>query len=220
MTITKNVWKAAAFLLILSLITAVMISGTYAKYTTEFAGEDTALVAKWEVDGSGGIFTTSGTGIDLNLFEHANYSHMNNTSGSGVYILAPGVADSFIIQFDNNSDVEADITFAVTKTAISADVPILYSFTSPVAIGTSFGVEELESELNSTFGAIAADPTSSADPVSQTVYWSWPYEVDGTQAVKDAQNTSDTALGIKSAVDDRSEYSLVITATAIQVQPE
>ena len=215
MTITKNVWKAAALLLILCLVSAVMISGTYAKYTNTYAGEDTALVAKWEIDGTGGIFNTTGTGINLDLFSHA-YSQNVRTSNGAMYIIAPGVAGDFTIAFDNNSDVAANVTFDIAATSGSAIVPIKYGFTSSdVTHDITWLKSQLNNNITSTFAAIGVD----APAATQIVYWEWPF---GTGVPAD--DLYDTNLGIASSDSDaashgRTQYGLTITATAIQVQP-
>jgi hypothetical protein len=43
----KNTFRIGALLLVACLISSVMLSGTFAKYTSEYAGQDTALVARW-----------------------------------------------------------------------------------------------------------------------------------------------------------------------------
>ena len=220
MTLTKNVWKAAAFLLILCLVSAVMISGTYAKYTSEFAGEDTALVAKWDVIGSGdSIFTTTGAGIDLNLFSHAYNKNIKTTGGAlgQDYIIAPGVAGHFTIQFNNNSDVAAKVTFQMATTS-GIDVPIKYGFTTDSAIhDIDWLVNELNTASTSSFAAIAVGATGPT-AATETIYWSWPYEAVPSDDIHD------TDLGVASYISDvlghgRTVYGLAITATAIQLTP-
>jgi hypothetical protein len=201
MTITKNVWKAAALLLILSLITAVMISGTYAKYTSEFSGEDTALVAKWEVVTTSGGIQVSGGAIDLNLFSH-EYDNNVTTSDAGVYIIAPGVDGQFALSFENKSDVAANITFEMDTISGSADVPIVFSTDAAFSTSTS--------SITTFVSGLDLDVAQGAT-ATQTVYWQWPFE--------SGDDAADTALGQQSAVDDRSEYGLTVTASAVQVQP-
>lgn len=213
MTITKNVWKAAALLLILSLITAVMISGTYAKYTSTFAGEDTALVAKWNViPTGGGIGLTEGGTASLDLFGHAYGTNITASAG-GDSIIAPGVEGDFTVAFQNNSDVAAEITFDIAKSAMSANVPIEYKTTSPGGVYTD--LDGLVTELESAFGTLDVGESATA-----TVYWRWQYQAS------DAQNVTDTALGLASAsetgsgADGRTVYDLTITASAVQIMPE
>jgi hypothetical protein len=212
MTITKNVWKAAAILLILSLISAVMISGTYAKYTSTFAGEDTALVAKWNViTTGGGIGLTEGGTATLDLFGHTYDTNITASAG-GDPIIAPGVEGDFKVAFQNNSDVAAEISFDLTKSAISANVPIGYKTTSPGGVYTDLA--GLKTQLNTAFGTLDVGESATV-----TVYWIWEYEES------DAQNVTDTALGTASAAgtgsgtDGRTVYDLTVTASAIQLTP-
>lgn len=62
----NRMMRLASALLILTLLTTCMISGTFAKYTTQATGEDTARVAKWGVTVSThtDLFATSYTGVD------------------------------------------------------------------------------------------------------------------------------------------------------------
>ncbi len=208
MTLTKNVWKAAALLLILALISAVMISGTYAKYTSTFAGEDTALVAKWKVIGTGGgISLTEGGTADLDLFSHA-YDNNLIASEGGVYILAPGVGDKFVLSFTNESDVDVEITFDIAATGTAINLPIEFSLddfdTDPLTLN------ELNTELADTFADIPADPDGSDPATTATVSWRWAFDGD---------NAVDTGFGTASAGVERSTYGLTINATASQKTP-
>lgn len=67
----NRMMRLASALLILTLLTTCMISGTFAKYTTQATGEDTARVAKWGVTVSAhtDLFATS-------------YTNTNNDSGT------------------------------------------------------------------------------------------------------------------------------------------
>jgi hypothetical protein len=46
----NRIFRVSALLLVLCFISTVMISGTFAKYTSEYSGQDTALIAKWSLD--------------------------------------------------------------------------------------------------------------------------------------------------------------------------
>lgn len=200
MTISKNLWKLAALLLVMCLISAALISGTLAKYTDTYAGEDTALVAKWEVTGTGDGFNTSGGGITLDLFGHTYDT--NIATGSGVNYIAPGVAGDFVIQFANSSDVAAEVEFTLATTGSALNVPILYGTTTSAI---NLTVAQLETALDSAFNDLTMGETAT-----QTVYWSWVFNGD---------DAADTVLGKQSVVDNRSTYGLTITASAIQIAP-
>ncbi|HVI39448.1 MAG TPA: hypothetical protein VM577_02215 [Anaerovoracaceae bacterium] len=214
MTISKNVWKVAAFLLILCLVSTVMISGTYAKYTSTYAGQDTALVAKWDIfTTGGGIGLTEGGTADLDLFHHT-YSNVAAKVGDK-YIIAPGVAGKFILEFDNNSDVTADITFEIATTS-AVTVPIEYSLNN---FGDTLTLDQLESELNGATSAFH-NIIANTGPVTETVSWRWVYDVNPLDPPGDAADIADTQLGTDSADAGHTEYGLNITATADQVLPQ
>lgn len=207
MTISKNLWKVAALLLVMCLISAAMISGTFAKYSDTYAGEDTALVAKWEVTGTGGGFNTSGGGVTLDLFSHAY--DVNIATGLSDDLIAPGVAGDFVLTFVNSSDVAAMVDFTIATTGSALNVPIKYGFTT--GAGINLDAAQLATALDSEFANIAVGNPSTT--VTKTVYWSWPFFVN------DTLDAADTAIGTSSAAINRSTYGLTITASAIQKAP-
>lgn len=202
MTLTKNVWKAAALLLILALISAVMISGTYAKYTSEYAGQDTALVAKWNIVASGSAIGMDWEAHNLDLFQHTS-SHVASPVGDD-YIIAPGVSGDFTLAFVNNSEVDAKIGFTIAENG-SADVPIEFSLQDDFAPLLS-DVGALKAELD---GDSELRDLAMGESVEKKVYWRWPEADD---------NARDTTLG-ENSFDSRISYGLTITASAVQVLP-
>lgn len=67
----NRMMRLASALLILTLLTTCMISGTFAKYTTQATGGDTARVAKWGVT----------VGAHTDLFA-TSYTNTNDNSGT------------------------------------------------------------------------------------------------------------------------------------------
>ena len=63
--------KFTMLVLILTMLSLCLVSNTYAKYTSTFAGSDTAIVAKWDVS-AGDASTT------IDLF---NSSKIYDTNG-------------------------------------------------------------------------------------------------------------------------------------------
>lgn len=125
----KNHFRIGALLLVACLISSVMLSGTFAKYTSEYAGEDTALVARWSFGTSAGTLGSEdemGSGTELDLFDHAYTAGINNNDGDGKFILAPGVQDQFTIKMNYLADVDADVEIAFETLPGSAAVPIEY----------------------------------------------------------------------------------------------
>jgi len=209
MTISKNVWKLAALLLVMCLISAAMISGTFAKYTDTYAGEDTALVAKWEVTGTGDGFITSGGALTLDLFQHEYDTNVTTSDGS-VYIIAPGVSGDFTVEFVNSSDVAAMVDFTIATTGTAVNVPIVYGFTT--GAGLVYNAADLAEELDNVFAKVTEGGITLPTTVTQKVYWGWAFE--------GGNDAADTLLGTSSAAIDRTTYGLTITASAIQLEPD
>ncbi|MFA7077711.1 MAG: hypothetical protein WC147_04750 [Syntrophomonas sp.] len=208
MTLPKKTFRISALLLVVCMISSVMLSGTFAKYTSTYAGQDTALVAKWDLtmtDGATEFAVFPDAAAELDLFSHEY--NKNIVAQDGDYIIAPGVDGEFTLAMTNNSDVAADITFGFAKTAESANVPMEYSVD-----GTTWvALDGLADELNGDDITLAeTDGTETL-----TIQWRWAY-VDSTGETK---NASDTDLGIASATADRSEYTLEVTLTATQAAP-
>lgn len=205
-----KIYRVASLLLVLCFISTVMISGTFAKYTSEFSGQDTALVARWDVevtDGTeGGIFSISPDApAELNLFSHA-YTE-NIVSGAGTAkIIAPGVSGEFTLSVTNNSDVAAEVAFDFSVDDDSAEVPMVYKVKD--SEGASWvDVGSLSAEIE------ALAPSSGEDTV--TIEWKWPFYDS------DTQDETDTVLGKASAdVTNRTKYILTVTAKAEQIAPE
>ena len=219
MTLNKKTFRIAGLLLILCLISAAILSGTFAKYTSTFAGEDTALVAKWDLEmkAGGKEFSVSPDSVaDLDLFEHAY--NKNIVAGTGYdKIIAPGVDGKFVLSMTNNSDVAADIVFDITKTDDSANVPMEYS----VDDGASWvGLDDLATHLNCTL----AEADESATEKTVNVLWRWAYDdtaQTGSTPAITSNDATDTILGKASAASTgRTSYKLNIAITATQVKPD
>lgn len=218
----KRVFRIAVLLLVLCMISTVMISGTFAKYTSVYAGQDTALVAKWDLTMTDGAteFNIEPPIATLNLFSHAY--DVNITQSDGHYIIAPGVDGSFNLNLTNNSDVAAEISFDITDSnpadaGSDTYIPIVFSLEDNFE--TVFNnVTELENKLNNFNGDSKlikldiADPDGNNDNFTNTVYWKWDFEA--------GRDTKDTKLGTTSSVtENRTEYILTIKVTASQVAP-
>lgn len=236
----NRIFRAAALLLVLCFISTVMISGTFAKYTSEYSGEDTALIARWSFGGFAGqnsvtIETTTGEqGATLGLFDHAYKTHINQKDTN--YIIAPGVNGEFIVAMDYLADVDADVVIGIEGLEGNAAVPVEYSVDAggswvPLEDLAKTLVEQIDSTVtdSNTF-RIASVAAGSNDAVSilEKVQWRWAYdeteqgiqeEQKGNYAIRSSDIT-DTGLGVASASDtSRTSYGIKITLTATQVAP-
>lgn len=115
--------------LALVMVTSVLISGTFAKYTTAVSAQDTALIARWDIssDGTGMAFDGQ---TDLDLFGHAyNTAILNSDTvdGDTQFILGPGVQDSFTVNLTGTADVDATIDLKIVKSGTAQTAPIQYA---------------------------------------------------------------------------------------------
>ncbi len=217
--------KIAMLVVVLTVATACVISGTFAKYTTTVLGADTISVAKFgyqATDGGAGTYTTT-TAATINLFENATTDATGTVAGdAGELYLAPGVYGSFVIMLDG-STTDVDLTMAgstVTAAATNAmdtdvDAFISYDITYGVGIantlatpsyagGTRVTPDAFAARIQTVLAAITLQKNSIGYVM---VYWKW---VDGNDA-------EDTALGQKWATDDTPVLTLTISNKATQI---
>lgn len=217
---TSNTAKITILLLMLCLISTAMVSGTFAKYTSEYVGADTALIAKWDVTVSDGTneFYVYPEEAELDLFKHAYDTNILSTAGESK-IIAPGVGGEFTLKVENKGDVAAEMTFDFDVSGDASNAPIEYKLKD--VEGQTWGdldalktaLDELEKMKN-----VAAENGTA----EQIVEWRWPLDgsdVYGTNDEEDTELGTASAKGTGEGADGRTKYKLIITAKAEQIQP-
>ena len=109
--------KVFLIALLIVMVGLILVSGTYAKYTTTFTGSDTATVAKFKVSSN----TTAET---FDLFKTAK--EVDGTTADAEVVngkVAPGTGGKFDIQLTNDSDVKVHYTLDLKETNTS-NIPI------------------------------------------------------------------------------------------------
>jgi hypothetical protein len=237
----KNTFRVAALLLVACLISSVMLSGTFAKYTSEYAGKDTALVARWSFTGNFDSQQLNGTNIDLPIWDH-NYStniyqRVGSEEDGWEYLIAPGIQGEFTVDFTYDADVDAELVFNFAKSGDAANkVPIQYSLDN-FAPGSTiyYDLDKLEdaiiatatnssgsaANISGTGGTYIITDTSTSGPVAinQNVYWRWPYNVNlHTGDYSTWTDADDTQIG-KDSLPDRDDYVLQLDISATQRVP-
>ena len=235
----NKMMRTAAVLSVATLLTASVLSGTFAKYTTSVDGTDTARVAKWG-------FTEDGTTITLDkLFANA-YKTDGTTADSGdtatvkttankTDIIAPGTTGSATFGFTYGGATgvtapEVEYTFEVDTTgssyadALAKDTNIQWKLddkswgtwaqmlTDIQALdGNKTDNKYNPGELPAAFNKTSTD--ADANKNLHTVSWRWLFdeksETNGTNL-----DTKDTELGNAASL---AEVKLVIKITATQV---
>ncbi len=151
--------------LLLIVVGAYFVSGTYARYTEQVKREATATVAKWD-------FTTDNpTDFSIDLTE--TYDASTLVDGK----IAPGTKGKFDIVLKNaKTETAVDVNVAIAK----ENVPTNLKFYTDNTFATEFTAAELNAVLK------AKDATG----LTKTIYWKWDYN-NTADATKDGQDTTD-----------------------------
>lgn len=212
--------RIAAVMLMLCLVTTCAISGTFAKYTTEAAGTDTARVAYWGWD-------KDNAEIEINDLFETSYDFV--TSANTDDVIAPGTSNSGTFQFiyeanatEGITSPEVDYTFKVDLTGTDASDAIKNNGNIKWAVWTGTGVPAADStewgtwdamitELNAldgdeSFEAGEALPAIATD--AYTIAWMWVFSTNA------AGDEADTLMGNKDILDTVT-ISIKITATQV-----
>jgi hypothetical protein len=231
----KNTFRIGALLLVACLISSVMLSGTFAKYTSEYAGQDTALVASWSLDikdgANNGFALSPADPVDLDLFLH-EYDNNILATADDQKIIAPGVSGKFVLNIANNSDVAAEIDFDISEDEDGPDIPMEFGIGEDFDFDTHGAtiyedVDDLTYALNVLNGGIKLTASDGApnNTESVTVHWRWKFERGADQGQIDTNDASDTNLGKASytaytgAGAARIGYILTVKVKATQLEP-
>ena len=177
--------KFMALVLFVTILAIILVSGTYAKYTTSATGSDTATVAKWSIKlGDEDIAKSTEKTFTIDLFStitNTDGSEEKNVKKTDGTLIAPGTMGSFtLLSLKNESEVNAK--YSVTYTLLNeSGVPL--EFTTNKDDESSWKSDF--TAVNVSNEALATDATAT----TATVYWRWAFTKDT------ARDTSDTTLG-------------------------
>ena len=216
----NNAMRLASVLLVLTLLTTCVISGTFAKYTTSTTGGDKARVAYW------GFGQAAATTIDLFDGQYANVKSSGEVDGFS-NVVAPGTEKSTTFAFgytNYNANTitapEVAYTFTVNPT-ITGDYDELdanNSFKWTLKKGGATATEyNTVADLLAAIKALSGDPSGSktynpgdlpaafsANEV-YTIGWKWAF---------DGNDAADTTLGNSQTLENVT-FSITITATQV-----
>ena len=187
--------KFMALVLLVTLLAVILVSGTYAKYTTAVSAKDTATVARWNITLNGeDISKGTQKTLKLGLFDTINDTDFTSedsdvTAGK----IAPGTTGKFeIAKLINNSDVNAQykITYSIDN---NNNIPLEFSKDQNAADSEWKSLSEFS--MND-FVALAKDSTEGVS--TGTIYWRWKFERN--------DDSADTDFGINTP-------KVVVTAT-------
>ena len=187
--------KFMALVLLVTLLAVILVSGTYAKYTTAVSAKDTATVARWNITLNGeDISKGTQKTLKLGLFDTINDTDFTSeesdvTAGK----IAPGTTGQFeIAKLINNSDVNAQykINYSIDN---NNNIPLEFSKDKNAADSEWKSLSDFS--MNN-FEALSKDSTEGVS--TGTIYWRWKFERN--------DDSADTDFGINTP-------EVVVTAT-------
>lgn len=118
----NKMMRAASGLMVATLLTTSIISGTFAKYTTEDSGSDTARVAKWglTVSASGNLFGKEYAKVDASSNGNSIVAtgSDNTVKATDKNVVAPGTKNEtgFTVSIKGTPEVAYNVTAARSDT--------------------------------------------------------------------------------------------------------
>lgn len=181
MTRDNKLVRFTIFVLLITIVAISLVSGTFAKYTTEKTGEATATVAKFSVDDN---FSGDTESFDLfSTVKEANTTGTEEDVATGK--IAPGTGGSFIVTVTNNSEVTVNATLTLEETSNTNNIPIEYSLNGEDFVTAA--------NFTKTEKLTITGDTKEADI---TVYWRWAFTgAESDNFTTSQTDDSDTDLG-------------------------
>ena len=192
----NKIFRLSAILLVLTLLSTCVISGTFAKYTTAKSATDSATVAAWgielTVEGDNTLYDDSKTGDEVSAVVKANnlaapgtYQKLATVTLTGTPEVAykiTVVVDLTLANWTDGTDVYCPIVFTVDGTEIKLGGAITNTGELETAVENAIkkAIAGDESGIK-TYNAGVAVPGSAADAV--LIDWTWAFE--GNDDVKD-----------------------------------
>ena len=126
----NKMMRLASGLLVAVLLTTCAIAGTFAKYTTEFEGTDSARVAKFTVNSNAASFDIFDVSKIYDTKDDASFSVKSDDAdvdnGATDGLIAPGTWGEFTFTVSDASEVTVNyaIDYTVEATVLAGDASI------------------------------------------------------------------------------------------------
>ena len=228
----NRMMRLASVLLVLTLLSTSVISGTFAKYTTSDSSYDSARVAKW------GFEATDSSIVLDDLFKSAYNGTVNSETAD---VVAPGTTNSVKLSFaydtttiaapevDYNFTVLAEVTSDTSYDDLDDNPNFYWTLTGPNNLNGEYqtvallleAINKLDGQYGSAGKKYEANtlPTtfygeSNQDAAEYEIGWNWVFETKEGEVVDADQDALDTAMGNADALDSL-EITITITATQV-----
>lgn len=205
----NRIFKIGLLALALTLVTASLVSGTFAKYVTTVTGTGTATVANWAVKLTDGRATPSTYENEFNI---AMLSDTETGIASTAFI-APGSTGTFRLGYDTSgSEVARTVKITLSKPASGysvTDLPLTYKVSDngePAAAITLTGTAPYTFTKSYDAGSGATNGKGYID-----VTWTWEHER--------SEDAADTAFGENATKDYKVNIKFEATQDTLSLVP-
>lgn len=229
----NKMMRFASGLLVATLLTTCIISGTFAKYVTKDSGQDSARVAKWGVK-----VTATGNDAFAKQYNSDTQSVTANTvvSADANKVVAPGTKGILLTYNISGTpevmvNVKVDADLQLNNWTINTNetyCPIIFKVKRgddaevEYKLGTTTNTDshvyattaELETAIEGAVKAMAENNTNAGQDLKDAieVTWEWPYAASSYQT-----DEKDTALGNAAADNTAPTISMNSSVTVEQV---
>ena len=226
----NKMMRLASAMMVLTLMSTSVISGTFAKYVTTASGSDTARVAKWGVTitANGETFATSYDKHDAAAT--VSGATVKNGGSDSMKLVAPGTSGSMVeVDLAGTPEVAVRVNYSAELTlsdnwtgndGTTFYCPLIINIEGTEIKGSEYNnkadfikaVKDLVASYSKEYEANKDLSTVSGDALS--IYWSWPFvtEISGVN-----HDIDDTALGNQAALGNPATITLEVTTTVTQI---
>lgn len=192
--------KVGAAAVVLTLVTASLVGGTFAKYTSTVSGTAKATVAQWKIAVKDSADTALSDKFDLSIVN--SNDALATTDGK----VAPGASGSFEIKIDGTGS-EVGYSYSVKATDVSMNNIPLKFYSDAKMEKEIAGVKDATADIPVELAKGDVELADVGTAKSVPVYWKWdPASTD------DADNALGTAATAPTG-------TISITVTAEQYSP-
>lgn len=192
--------KMGAAAMVLTLVTASLVGGTFAKYTSTVDGTAKATVAKWAI-------AMKSDNTELNA-QNATIALVNKNTEVDTKDnkIAPGSKGDFTLAIDGNgSDIGFTYSIMADDTNLGG-VPIKFSLSEDMSNPIAFTGHKA-----TIIAETDVEKENVGTPITKTIYWAWDANDTG-------DNAADTAAGV-AATANGGTVTFTMTATQLTKQP-
>lgn len=222
----NKMMRLASAMMVLTLMSTSVISGTFAKYVTTASGSDSARVAKF------GVKITAANDMFNDSYKDAKTTYTASEEGDaitvqasteGTNVVAPGTKGSLVgFAVTGTPEVDVEVTYVPTLTLSGWEVdgavycPIeikVNDETFKVGVGAISDIAALKTAVEDAIKNKTAvyDTNTNLEAVNDDVKVSWEWAYTGNEDAKD------TKLGDAAAEGSAATIELAITTTITQV---